>query len=65
MTLEEIETEYWADHYFKEGPGKEEFDDDDFDEEAILAQFEAEAMAKQEQQQAEQAPPDPGDWEDI
>lgn len=70
MTLEQIETEYWAWHYFEQPPG-EEFDDDEFDEDEILAQIEARALAKQQLQQqqqppaAELLPPDVDDWEDI
>ena len=66
LTLEEIETEYWAIHYFEEEPGKsEEFEDDDFDMDAEIAAIEARALEKERQREAEQGPPDPGDWEDI
>lgn len=70
LTLEQIETEYWAWHYFEQPPG-EEFDDDEFDEDEILAQIEARALAKQQMQQqqqppaAEPLPPEVDDWEDI
>lgn len=70
LTLEQIETEYWAYHYFEQPPG-EEFDDDEFDEDSIMAEIEARALLKQQEQQqqaqavAEIEPPDPGDWEDI
>lgn len=66
MTLEDIETEYWAVHYFESKEGtKEEFEDDDFDEAAILAQIEADALAAEKKREAEEGPPDPGDWEPI
>lgn len=70
LTLEQIETEYWAWHYFEQPPG-EEFDDDEFDEDDITAQIEARALAKQQMQQQQQPPaeeplpPDVDDWEDI
>lgn len=66
MTLEDIQTEYWAVHYYEtKDDTKEEFEDDDFDEAAILAQIEADALEKERQREAEQGPPDPGDWEPI
>lgn len=73
LTLEQIEAEYWAWHYFEQPPG-EEFDDEDFDEEEIMAGIEARALARQKQQQQQQAQPaaesepsldDINDWEDI
>ena len=39
LTVEEIETEYWAHHYL-ETPSKEEVEDEDFDLEAELANLE-------------------------
>lgn len=74
LTLEQIETEYWAWHYHEQPPG-EEFDDEDFDEEEIMAGIEARALARQQQLQQQQqaqpaAEPEPSpdeitDWEDI
>jgi hypothetical protein len=52
-TLEQMETEYWAHHYY-ENPAKEESEDDDFSLEAELR--DADAIA---------ASSDPNDWEDI
>lgn len=65
LTLEQMETEYWAYHYFEQPPG-EEFDDDDFDEDAISAEIEARALAKQQAPAVEDVmPPNIDDWEDI
>lgn len=64
MTLEEIETEYWAWHYH-ENPANEEIEDEEFDLDDELAAIEARALERAQQREAEQAPPDPGDWEDI
>lgn len=52
-TLEQMETEYWAYHYF-ENPSQEESEDDDFNLEAELR--DADAIA---------ARVPPNDWEDI
>lgn len=66
MTLEDMEAEYWAVHYFEtKDDSSEEFEDDDFDEAAILAQIEADALEAEKRREAEQGPPDPGDWEPI
>lgn len=66
LTLQDLETEYWAVHYFNEPEGKsEEFEDDDFDMEAEIAAIEARALEKERQREAEAGPPDPGDWEDL
>ncbi|WP_161548784.1 hypothetical protein [Pseudomonas sp. Q1] len=71
LTLEQMEAEYWAYHYFEQPPG-EEFDDDEFDEESILAEIEERALSKRQRHHtqtahraAELLPLDPGDWEDI
>lgn len=37
LTPEEVEAEYWA-HFYAENGIKEEFEDDDFDVEALLAE---------------------------
>ena len=39
LTPEEVEAEFWAYHY-AESTAKEEFEDDDFDQDAILAGLE-------------------------
>jgi hypothetical protein len=40
LTLDEIETEYWA-YYFDANPSKDEVEDEDFDLEAELAKIES------------------------
>ena len=42
LTPEDIETEYWAHHYYEAGD-KEEFEDDDFDIDAYVSEIEAES----------------------
>jgi len=65
MTADDLWTEYWAAHYYEQDPNarSEEFDNDDFD--ADLAAFTQHAQPEVRQPEADQAPPDPGDWEDI
>ena len=40
MTPEEVEAEFWAHHYFDNASSGEEFEDDDFDLDAILGELE-------------------------
>jgi hypothetical protein len=54
-TLEQMETEFWAHHYF-DNPAKEESEDDDFDLEAELRDADSVAAV---------ASTNPNDWEDI
>lgn len=42
LTLEQIETEYWAFQY-QEGKVGEEIEDEEYDQEAILAEYERQA----------------------
>jgi len=65
MTLEEIETEYWA-YYYDENPSKEMFEDDDFDYDAYMQELEARAEAKEAEREREREPEPPvDDWEEI
>lgn len=64
LTREDIETEYWA-HFYSENKVTEEFDDEDFDEDAYLAQLEAEAKDRAAGQPSADTPPDVDDWVDI
>lgn len=50
MTMQQIETEYWAYHYL-ENPASEEVEDDEFDQDAYVAEINARA----EQRRAEKA----------
>ncbi|MNM99442.1 hypothetical protein D3C81_1120030 [compost metagenome] len=40
MTLEDMETDYWAHHFFEDPKAAEEVEDDEFDIEAELAKLE-------------------------
>lgn len=42
MTVEDMATEYWA-YQYEANPNQEEIEDEDFDIESILADFEREA----------------------
>lgn len=41
LTPEEVESEFWAHHYADKPPGGEEFEDDDFDADAIMSALES------------------------
>lgn len=56
-TVEEMQTDFWAHHYF-DNPPKDEVEDDDFDLQAELE--DANRLAALEQQRN-----DPNDWEDV
>lgn len=56
-TLEEMETDRWAHHFFENPKAAEEVEDEDFNLEEELARIEAEA--------ADDAARDVDDWEDV
>jgi|GEM_PF-5700584 len=70
MTMQAIETEYWAHHYV-ENPAQEHVEDDDWDEEALMAEIAARAEANAASPASVATPgapeqfEDPGDWEAI
>jgi hypothetical protein len=41
LTPEQVETEYWAHQFFNKPPGVEEFENEDFDKDAVLAAVES------------------------
>lgn len=62
-------TEYWAYQYFADPSLANEVEDESFDEDDILAQWEAEAEANSAEQTTSTATPeqlaDPNDWEPL
>ena len=62
-------TEYWAYRYFEDPNLINEVEDESFDENDILAQWEAEAAAKEAQKAQQTVSPqqlaDPDDWEPL
>lgn len=62
-------TEYWAYRYFEDPNLANEVEDDSFDEQDILAQWEAEAVSRAAGDASETLPPeqlaDPDDWEPM
>ena len=55
VTVEEMMSDYWAHHFADNPKALEEFVDEDFNQEAILAQWAAE----------EEAAGNVTDWEDV
>ena len=58
-------TDYWAWRYVEDPKLMDEIEDEGFDREDILAQWEAEAEAKAADGMAPEQLPDDDDWETI
>ena len=58
-------TEYWAHRYFEDPNLANEVEDESFDEDDILAQWEAEAEGQVEQTVSPEQLAAPDDWEPL
>lgn len=58
-------TDYWAHRYVEDPKLLDEIEDEDFDEDNILAQWEAEAAATTQETASTEQLDDPDDWENL